>query len=70
MFLLDGRVGSWFQMVGQGIIQGYSFYGVDMFCRILLGHVGERILFPNCDLYLNMFFTQKVVGPTWVHIRG
>ena len=51
-------------------MQGYSFYGVDMFHGILLGRVGERRLFLNYDSYLNIFSTQKVVKPTHVHIGG
>ena len=46
-------------MVGQGLIRGYSFYGVDMFLGILLGCVGERRLFFNSSSYVSMFLTQK-----------
>ena len=55
-------------MVGWGLIRGYSFYEVDMFCRILLGRVGERRSFLNYDSNLNMFSTQKAVEPTLVHV--
>ena len=57
-------------MVDWGLIRGYSFYGVGMFRRILLGRVGERRLFLNYDSYLQMFYTQKVGKPARVHVGG